>query len=179
MKRRDLMVALGATAVAAPTAALADSHGEAKAEHEVTLLFVQSAHRASLADGRLELMGVNPSVLFFSDRPDRVTGHVHVNEFVDEWDEGDDSFAKVPPNAVLSFVEHDELENVVVVLKNPRLRPGSLIYDVEVLEGHKQVSGEAASLFIDVIGRPLSPMSIAGVHRRHRRRRRRRMHALH
>ncbi|MFL7870168.1 MAG: hypothetical protein AB8I58_15170, partial [Anaerolineales bacterium] len=47
-------------------------------------------------------------------------------------------------------------------------------YQVEILDGEMPASGGASSLFIDVIGRPLTPMSVCGVRRRGRRRGRRR-----
>jgi hypothetical protein len=46
----------------------------------------------------------------------------------------------------------------------------TLTYDVRVLEGNLPSTGGAASLFIDIIGRPLTPMSFAGVARRSARR---------
>jgi hypothetical protein len=64
---------------------------------------------------------------------------------------------------------------VVVVLKRPRLAGGDLVYDVEVLDGAKTLDGGASTLFIDVIGRPLTPMSYAGVARRTSRRTARRV----
>jgi hypothetical protein len=41
-----------------------------------------------------------------------------------------------------------------------------LSYDVKVLEGSMPASGGPASLFIDVIGMPMTPISYAGVARR-------------
>jgi penicillin V acylase-like amidase (Ntn superfamily) len=38
--------------------------------------------------------------------------------------------------------------------------------DVKILDGEMPASGGPSSLFIDTIGRPLSPVSVAGVHRR-------------
>ena len=107
----------------------------------------------------------------FSDRPDRVTGHEPTEDFVDDWDKGDDSFKSNPPNATLSILTGPEPQEIVLVLKSPRLDKGDLLYDVEILDGPQKASGDASSLFIDTIGRPLTPVSVAGVHRRHRRRR--------
>ena len=45
---------------------------------------------------------------------------------------------------------------------------------VKLLLGEPPAEGVRAVLFIDTVGRPMSPTSVAGVHRRHRRRRRRR-----
>lgn len=89
---------------------------------------------------------------------------------METWSKGDDSFASNPPNATLSILDGDEVEDIVVVLKNPRLKGSRLSYTVSVLDGTLPTSGGAASLFIDVIGRPLTPMSVAGVARRTTRR---------
>jgi hypothetical protein len=141
---------------------------------EIEALFVQSAQSMSYEDGRLTLHGIAPTTLLFSDRPDRVTGHVPSEEFLDSWGEGDDSFADDPPNAVLSIFQADEVNDVVVVLSDPALDLDDMSYSVEILDGDMPASGGANSLFIDVIGRPLTPVSVAGVRRRGRRRGRRR-----
>ena len=71
---------------------------------EATLLFVQNAEGVTYRDGRLTLDGVSPTTIFFSDRPERVAGHVTVADFLRSWSEGADSFEKDPPNAVLSVL---------------------------------------------------------------------------
>jgi hypothetical protein len=57
--------------------------------------------------------------------------------------------------------------------RDPHLDGDDLTYTVEVLDGSLPDKASACSLFIDPFGRPLSPVSVAGVHRRERRRRRR------
>ena len=142
---------------------------------EIEALFVQSAAGMAYENGRLTLNGVAPTTLMFSDRPQRVTGHIPTEEFLDAWGDGDDSFADDPPNAVLSIFSEDEVNDVVIVLRDPALEADRFSYQVDILDGEMPASGGASSLFIDVIGRPLTPLSIAGVHRRGRRRGRRRM----
>jgi len=44
-----------------------------------------------------------------------------------------------------------------------------------ILDGEMPASGGPSALFIDVIGRPATPVSAAGMHRRTRRRTRRRV----
>ena len=101
-------------------------------------------------------------------------GHASTKDFVANWGHGDsDSFAADPPNAALSMLHGGQTEDVIVTLRKPRLEQGSLVYDVDVLDGDADAKGEAVSLFIDVIGRPLTPVSVAGVVRRSRRRARR------
>ena len=60
-------------------------------------MFVQVAHGASASPGTLTLKGVNPSTLYFSDRPERVVGHMTTGEFVADWATGPNSFAEDPP----------------------------------------------------------------------------------
>jgi hypothetical protein len=141
---------------------------------EIEALFVQTAHSMTYDNGKLTLHELAPTTLFFSDRPDRVTGHVTTKEFVDTWDKGDDSFAKVPPNAVLSVFHPDMVSDVVVELMEPSADGRELTYSVVVLDGEMPASGGASALFIDTVGRPMSPVSVAGMHRRDRRRDRRR-----
>ena len=144
--------------------------------HEIEYLFAHTATGITIEDGaRIRLEGISPTTLFFSDRPDRVTGHVLTSDFVAQWGDGDDSFAADPPNAVLSIFEDAQVNDVVVVLSEPTLSDGTLSYAVEVTDGDLVPSTGPVSLFIDRLGRPLTPMSVAGVRRRGRRRGRRRM----
>jgi hypothetical protein len=75
----------------------------------------------------------------------------------------------------LSVFGDEEIVDVAVTLKNPSLAGGALVYDINVLEEEDTIPSGPVSLFIDPVGRPLSPTSVAGVHRRHRKRRRRRV----
>lgn len=142
----------------------------AAATHEVEYLFVLTAESAAVADGMLKMGDVNPATLYFSDRPDRIAGHLTTEEFIAGWGEGDDSFAANPPNATLSILDGPEPQDVVLVLSEPTLEDGELGFSVTVLEGSPVLAGGASSLFIDIVGRPLTPVSAAGVARRTTRR---------
>jgi len=144
------------------------------APKEIEALYVQSAQGIAYQDGVLTLEGIAPTTIMFSDRPERITGHVPSEEFLDSWGEGDNSFADDPPNAVLSTYTEDEINDVVVVLSGPALHGDQMSYSVDILDGEMPDSGGASSLFIDTIGRPMTPVSVAGCHRRTRRRGRRR-----
>jgi hypothetical protein len=138
-------------------------------------MFVQTA-RGTTSDGAtLTLEGVTPSTLYFSDRPQRVVGHMTTGDFVDLWGEGDNSFKTDPPNAVLAFVESavDSPEDAVIVIREPQLEDGRLSYSIELLEGTLPAQTGPVTLFIDPFGRPLSPISVCGIRRRERRRARR------
>jgi len=144
---------------------------------EIESLFVQTAHGLASSGGSIiTLTRVAPTTLYFADRPQREVGHMSNEHFVSVWDEGDNSFAENPPNAVLSFLDSSGSfpEDAVVVLSEPQLAGGDLKYSVEVLDGALPEIAGPVALFIDPFGRPLSPVSAAGINRRDRRRDRRR-----
>ena len=172
MKRRELLkkAAIASVTVAASGRVLATETDSSTEEAE--FLFVQNASGVSLRDGVLRMKGISPDTLYFSDRPERITGRITTQETIDLWVVGDDSFAEDPPNAVLSVFHEPEPQDIVLVLRNPRLEGGDLVYDIEVLDGATTANGAASALFIDNLGHPVSPNSMAGVKRRHRRRRR-------
>jgi hypothetical protein len=140
-------------------------------------MFVQVASGAECDGDHLALVGVAPSTLYFSDRPKRIVGHMTNEQFIEQWDDGDDSFASDPPNAVLSFFapDSDVPGEAVVVLSEPETYGDGIRYSIDVLEGDVPAKAGASTLFIDPLGRPLSPVSVAGMRRRDIRRERRRI----
>ncbi|WP_249165817.1 hypothetical protein [Bradyrhizobium sp. AUGA SZCCT0431] len=133
----------------------------------VPSLFVLNSRGATLQGDMLTLTGVTPSSIIFADRPVRSAGHQPTADVIAEWGSGDDSFAKNPPNATLSvFGKDGVVKDAVVVLKNPKLEGDRLTFNVQILEGDSMGADGGAALFIDIIGRPFTPMSFAGVARR-------------
>ena len=113
-------------------------------------LFVQTAKNVAYKDGVLTLQEVSPVTVFFSDRPNRIVGHVRNDLFLKKWTEGSNSFKSDPPNAVLSvFSEKTPPTGAVVVLSNPRLDGENLAYDVRTLKGALPATGLDGTLFID------------------------------
>jgi hypothetical protein len=123
MPFRFVLSLLAALALATPAAAHAQA--PAAAPQMAQLLFVQGAAGVELGGGgsTLTLKGLSPTTLFFSDRPVSTAGHYRTEEYLQFWKNGPDSFLKDPPNATLSVFEKskDELADVVVTLRNPRL----------------------------------------------------------
>jgi len=140
---------------------------------EIEALFVQTAAAMTSDGASITLLGLSPSTLYFADRPQRQVGHMASRRFVELWGEGDNSFATNPPNAVLSFAEPGDRppEDAVVVIDDPSIDGDLLTYRIEVLDGTVPSATGPCALFIDPFGRPLSPVSAAGMHRRARRRR--------
>ena len=116
---------------------------------EPSFLFVQNADRAVLQNGRLTLYGVGENVVYFSDRPNRLAGHLDTNKLLQAWDAGPGSFAGSPPNAVFSIVHPEGVHESVVVLRKPRRTGNDIVYEVDVLEGPKAAKGGPAAVFID------------------------------
>jgi hypothetical protein len=105
-----------------------DSGDSAQVNHEPPgLLFVQPATGGTLERGgngiKLTLSGIDPSTIFFSDRPERIAGQLPNAAFVDMWDGA--GFKANPPNAALTISGAPPSADVFVVeLSDPRLVGG-------------------------------------------------------
>jgi len=175
MKRLAFLLLLIAVVSCGQQAATGPAPAQTAAESgvavEAELLFVQEAEGVTFEGDTLTLVGVRPQVLFFTDRPQRVAGYLTFDEFLAEVSAGADSFAADQPNATLVTLEGNEFEDVVLELvEKPVFADGNLVFKVSIIEGLPPDAAGRSALFIDTIGRPLSPGSVAGVHRRHRRR---------
>jgi hypothetical protein len=152
---------------------LASLASPALAEEEACdMLFVQDA-KAMVFDGRLlTLKEANPNIIFFCDRPVRTAGHMTRDAFMKLVSEGENSFADNPPNAAVSIIDAkgEVIEVVVTLSKKPLVSGNDMVFPIKLIDGELPNAGETVIMFIDPIGRPMSPTSAAGVHRRHRRR---------
>jgi len=150
-----------------PHVPLQKTIGQPKTE-VVPSLIVFNSQGVTLQGSKLVLTGVAPNAIVFADRPVRAAGHDATSHVVDDWTKGSDSFAKDPPNATVSAFTKDGtgVKDAVVVLKSPKLEGDRLTFDVDVLEGDLNGADGSAAVFIDIIGRPFTPMSFAGVARR-------------
>lgn len=163
----EAQTALAQTA-SAPTSMKTIGTPAAAAKPEIVpSLFVLNSRGATLQADTLTLNGVMPHSIIFADRPVRSAGHQLTSDIIAEWGTGDDSFTKNPPNATVSVFSKDgSVKDAVVVLKNPKLDGDKLTFNVQTLEGDLTGGDGGAAVFIDIIGRPFTPMSFAGVARR-------------
>jgi hypothetical protein len=164
--RRTFIAAALAAPVVPVSAALAQAVKQPAKQPD--FLFVQTAKGMSFdkSTNKLTLEGVSSTTLFFSDRPERIAGNMKTAAFVPFWSTGKDSFLSDPPNADISILEGDQLRQVVAVLQSPVLKDDTLTYTVKVLQGDMPTKGSDVSVFIDIIGMPMTPFSYAGVARR-------------
>ena len=131
------------------------------ASSEPTFLYVQTAHSGTLSaeqtDGRqiLKLNNVSPSTVYFSDRPDRITGHESTEAFIAQWYSGEDSFGDNPPNAVLDVISENSQSLFIVELMSANYdsQAHTLQYEIIMLDnesgGDVPASFGEAVLFID------------------------------
>lgn len=135
-------------------------------EEIVEYLLVQNSEDVELTPSTLTLIGVSPTTIYFSDRPKRIVGHVYTEDVIKIWSEGKDNLAEDPPNATLSIFGENEIADLVLELKNPKMEGDKFTYDIKLLDGDIPDFSGRASLFIDPVGMPLTPVSVAGVSRR-------------
>jgi hypothetical protein len=161
------------TAAPALTAALVAAKGgeaaiDTKPGPHADFLFVQTSKRMRFdkATSMLTLDDVSSVTTFFSDRPQRIAGNMRTADFVPFWSEGKNSFLSNPPNADISILEGSTLHQIIAVLRDPVLQGDSLNYAVRLLSGDVPATGADVSVFIDIIGMPLTPVSFAGARRR-------------
>jgi hypothetical protein len=113
-------------------------------------LFVLSSGSGSIEGNTLTLNKVN-SVVYFSDRPNRIAGHISLQQFVDNWGKGVEGFDVDPPNATLSIFDDDKASNVVIELLSSKITDGAIQFNIKVLKGEMPSSFGVSSLFIDPI----------------------------
>jgi hypothetical protein len=122
------------------------------------LMFVQSAEdlKVDPAKSTFRLVKVNQQTLYFSDRPERIAGHMKMGQYLAEWSkaEGPDNFSSDPPNAILSVFEPGQADNTVVVVKisHPVVDGNDILYSYKIIKGEIPSKGGATALFIDSIG---------------------------
>jgi hypothetical protein len=97
---------------------------------------------------------VNQQTLYFSDRPERIAGHLKMADYMKTWKEGRDNFGADPPNATLSVYEPGQTQQtlVVITIMKPVVEGADLVYSYKVLDGKMPASGGATTLFIDWYG---------------------------
>ncbi len=150
MRRRATILTAAFLMALVPASVLAQDH-VIEETAEPSFLLVVSAGSGSVEGDTLTLEGV-PSVIYFSDRPVRTVGHRSIEAFVAAWGQGEDSFAADPPNAVLSLLDPDAVEDSVIELTSAVLDGDALRFEFTVVEGSppEGVFGRA-SLFMDPI----------------------------
>lgn len=89
-------------------------------QQQAALTIIQAKHAIikpkKLRSYELTLQKASPEVIYFSDRPLRVSGHVSLNKYVHEWNS---SFKTTPPNAVVEIVDLNSNPNKINISNFP------------------------------------------------------------
>ena len=116
---------------------------------DVNWLYVVNATGGSF-DGKTITLHDVPPALMFSDRPNRIYGHMTLSELLPMVKEGPNSFVVNPPNAVLSTFREGELPTeATVTMFDAGIDGASLTFTVNVLDGSIPATFGPASLFVD------------------------------
>ena len=118
-------------------------------------LFVHTAETAEMTSDMTLVMPVTKDIFAFTDRPNRMHGYMNGHEFVTLWDEGEgDTFKADPPNAVLTWVDGDEMKEAEVLITDAKVVGD--VYGMAVQYTVKVEAGEtpegkigSASVFVD------------------------------
>ena len=116
-------------------------------------LFVHTAETAEMTSATTLVMPVTRDIFAFTNRPNRMHGYMNAHEFVSLWDEGEgDTFKADPPNAVLTWVDGDEMKEVEVrIISALTVSHGREIAYEVILDAGQAPAGKLgfASLFVD------------------------------
>lgn len=131
----------------------------------INALFIQNSaaakilpHETDSAKLKLVMQNVMPNVIWFADRPVRKSGVISIEQFIGNWNKGENSFAKNNPNAALSSDANKKdgkvVEVDIVVLSNPLydFKHKTLTYDIKGDTSkllHKAGSYRNVVVFID------------------------------
>ena len=148
MKLLQSLVAITA-AVFFSTSAIADDAKPAE------WLFVHTAETAEMTSDTTLVMPVTRDIFAFTDRPNRMHGYMNAHEFVTLWDEGKgDTFKADPPNAVLTWVDGDEMKEVeLLIISAETVSNGrGISYEVKLEAGDSPEGNIGfASFFVDAV----------------------------
>ena len=122
---------------------------------EVEWLLVHTATEATATNSTTLVMHLTNDIFAFTDRPYRDYLYLDGEVYASLWDENEetDNFYTDPPNAVLTWVDGDEVKEVEVVITDADFDGDNIIYTIENSNLTANQSFEDVSLFVDGIGK--------------------------
>ena len=122
---------------------------------EVEWLLVHTATEATATNSNTLVMPLTNDIFAFTDRPYRDYLYLDGEVYASLWDENEetDNFYTDPPNAVLTWVDGDEVKEVEVVITDADFDGDNIIYTVENSNLTANQSFEDVSLFVDGLGK--------------------------
>jgi hypothetical protein len=119
-------------------------------------LFVHTAEEAQVTNNTTIVMPVTRDIFAFTDRPYRQHAYMTGEQFASLWaDSGSDSFKTDPPNAVLTWVEGEDVKEAELVITGASFDGNSITYTTN-WPPESRWTVQSVSLFVDA-RRPCGP----------------------
>ncbi|MCP4380734.1 MAG: hypothetical protein GY798_04820 [Hyphomicrobiales bacterium] len=115
---------------------------------ELRYLYSFSAIDGFFVGDSLTLKSV-PLVVYFSDRPARIAGHIALDNFLQIWENNADSLNKDPPNAELVVYNKSGDTQAVLIISKPTVDGDSISFAMELIDGNIPEHFGPSTLFID------------------------------
>ena len=114
-------------------------------------LYTHTALEATATSSTTLVIPFTEDIFAFTDRPNREFKYISGDEFASYWNDydGENSFKLDPPNAVLTWVDADGVEEVEVVITDADFDGTNVIYTIENTTITANQSFEEVSLFVD------------------------------
>jgi hypothetical protein len=129
----------------------------------LTILLAKEANIQPLdkkSQYKLTLKGVNPKIIYFSDRPQRLSGHIATQQYINKWEHG--IFLKNSPNAMIEIIDLSKnpeslgVKNFTIELRHPIYSAndhGTLTFTILPIGNNKSLplikQSDYVALFID------------------------------
>jgi hypothetical protein len=113
-------------------------------------LFVHTAQEAQVINTTTIVIPVTRDVFAFTDRPYRKHAYMTGEQFVSLWaDSGSNSFKTDPPNAVLTWVDGEDVKEAELVITGASIDGNSITYTHKYSATIPSGVLKAVSLFVD------------------------------
>jgi hypothetical protein len=141
-------------AIAFLTSSLMSNSAIAEDAKNVEWLAVHTSETAEMTSSTTFVMSAAREIFAFSDRPNREYAHLNAYEFEMLWDGSEGGgFKSIPPNAVITWPQGDEMNEAEVIITNTRVISygREIELSIELLTGSipSGVELQNVSLFID------------------------------
>ena len=120
---------------------------------EISLLFTQTVESATSNNNTLTLE-TQDDVFAFTDRPNRMAGHIPLENFTTLWSHNNSTFTEDPPNAVITWkADNGSMAYAEIILTNASVNVDGFIEYNYTLETGETIPSNLSevSLFIDTL----------------------------
>jgi len=114
-------------------------------------LYAHTASQGIATSSTTFVMPVTDDIFGFTDRPNRKSKYISGDEFASYWNDYDDvnSFKLDPPNAVLTYVDGNEIKELEVVIIDATFDGSNITYTIDNTSLTNNETFDDASLFMD------------------------------